>query len=162
MLSGNTAMKRPVVVILRGIPGSGKSTLGREIEVICRHRGVAFTACSADFFFETPRGYVFDVSKLGAAHSKCKAEFARAVHGDTPRKADGGKATQHVVLVDNTSTQRWEYETYEHIATSSGSHVHIVEMRCEDAFMAYRMGQRNSHGVPPDKVVSMFMRWEED
>ncbi|GMF49363.1 unnamed protein product [Phytophthora fragariaefolia] len=24
------------------------------------------------------------------------------------------------------------------------------------------MGQRNSHGVPPDKVVSMFMRWEED
>ncbi|KAK1929266.1 NEDD4-binding protein 2-like 2 [Phytophthora citrophthora] len=161
MLSGNTDVKKPVVVILRGIPGSGKSTLGREIEVICRQRGVAFTACSADFFFETPKGYVFDVSKLGSAHSECKAGFTKAIHGDIPR-VGGGRATQHVVLVDNTNTQRWEYETYENIAMSRGSHVHIVEMRSEDALMAYRMGQRNSHGVPPDKVVSMFMRWEED
>ncbi|KAL3665271.1 hypothetical protein V7S43_009899 [Phytophthora oleae] len=162
MLSGNTDVKKPVVVILRGIPGSGKSTLGREIEAVCRHRGVAFTACSADFLFETPRGYLFDVKKLGAAHSKCKADFTRAIQGDTPRNVGGGRATQHVVLVDNTSTQRWEYETYEDIARSRGSRVHVVEMKCADALMAYRMGQRNSHGVPPDKVVSMFMRWEED
>ncbi|KAG6950388.1 hypothetical protein JG687_00014285 [Phytophthora cactorum] len=61
MLSSKTDVGKPVVVILRGIPGSGKSTLGREIEAICRYRGVALTACSADLFFETPRGYVFDV-----------------------------------------------------------------------------------------------------
>ncbi|EGZ06704.1 hypothetical protein PHYSODRAFT_439851, partial [Phytophthora sojae] len=156
---------KPVVVILRGIPGSGKSTLGREIGAICRERGAAFTACSADFFFETSRGYVFDVKKLGAAHSKCKGDFTRAVHGDTPRNQGGGKQRrphQHVVLVDNTSTQRWEYEPYEEIARSIDCHAHIVEMKCPDVLTAYRMGQRNSHGVPPDKVVSMFMRWEED
>ncbi|EEY59106.1 uncharacterized protein PITG_11565 [Phytophthora infestans T30-4] len=155
-------IRDPVVVILRGIPGSGKSTLGREMEAICRHRGAAFTACSADIFFETPRGYVFDVRKLGAAHSKCKGEFTRAVQGGIPRDHDGYRYRQHVVLVDNTSTQRWEYEPYEDIARSYGSRVHIVEMKCVDALMAFRMGQRNSHGVPPDKVVSMFMRWEED
>ncbi|POM57645.1 Hypothetical protein PHPALM_37812 [Phytophthora palmivora] len=165
MLSSNSDAKKPVVVILRGIPGSGKSTLGREIEAICRHRGAAFTVCSADFFFETTRGYVFDVKKLGAAHSKCKADFTRALEGDIPRNLGGGRQRrprQHLVLVDNTSTQRWEYEPYEDIAKLHGSRVHIVEMECADALMAFRMGQRNSHGVPPDKVVSMFMRWEKD
>ncbi|KAE9030070.1 hypothetical protein PR003_g10037 [Phytophthora rubi] len=165
MLNGNKDARKPVVVILRGIPGSGKSTLGREIAVICRERGVALTACSADFFFETPRGYVFDVKKLGAAHSNCKGDFTRAVRGDMPRSQGGGKQRrphQHVVLVDNTSTQRWEYEPYEEIARSSGCRVHIMEMKCPDVLTAYRMGQRNSHGVPPDKVVSMFMRWEDD
>ncbi|KAF4045852.1 Fungal tRNA ligase phosphodiesterase domain [Phytophthora infestans] len=163
ILSSNADSAKPVVVILRGIPGSGKSTLGREMEAICRHRGAAFTACSADFFFETPRGYVFDVRKLGAAHSKCKGEFTRAVQGGIPQDHDGYRYRQHVVLVDNTSTQRWEYEPYEDIARSYGSRFHIVEMKCVDALMAFRMGQRNSHGVPPDKVVvSMFMRWEED
>ncbi|ETM48512.1 hypothetical protein L914_06949 [Phytophthora nicotianae] len=161
MLSSKDTGK-PVVVILRGIPGSGKSTLGREIEAICHHRGVALTACSADFFFETPRGYVFDVRKLGAAHSKCKGDFTRAVQGGIPRNISDRSYHQHVVLVDNTSTQRWEYEPYEDIAKSHGSRVHIVEMKCADALMAFRMGQRNSHGVPPDKVVSMFMRWEDD
>ncbi|KAG7380164.1 NEDD4-binding protein 2 [Phytophthora pseudosyringae] len=165
MLRGSADARKPVVVILRGIPGSGKSTIGREIEAICRHRGVSYTACSADFFFETQRGYLFDVKKLGAAHSKCKGDFTRAIQEGTPRNSGDGKQRrphQHVVLVDNTSTQRWEYEPYEAIARSHGSRVHIVEMKCADALMAFRMGQRNSHGVPPDKVVSMFMRWEED
>ncbi|KAG6603095.1 putative MutS-related protein involved in mismatch repair [Phytophthora cinnamomi] len=165
MLKGTAGARKPVVVILRGIPGSGKSTLRREIEAICRHGGVAFTACSADFFFETPRGYVFDARKLGAAHSKCRGDFTRAVHGEIPRNQGAGnqrRPHQHVVLVDNTSTQRWEYEPYEDIARSSGCRVHIVEMKCPDVLSAYRMGQRNSHGVPPDKVVSMFMRWEDD
>ncbi|KAG2783477.1 hypothetical protein PC116_g18101 [Phytophthora cactorum] len=162
MLSSKTDVGKPVVVILRGIPGSGKSTLGREIEAICRYRGVALTACSADLFFETPRGYVFDVRKLGAAHSKCKGDFTKAVQGGIPRNHGGRRYNQHVVLVDNTSTQRWEYEPYEDIARSHGSRVHIMEMKCTDALMASRMGQRNSHGVPPDKVVSMFMRWEKD
>ncbi|GMF09099.1 unnamed protein product [Phytophthora lilii] len=160
MLKGNADARKPVVVILRGIPGSGKSTLGREIKQICRHRGVAFTACSADFFFETPRGYVFDVKKLGPAHSKCKGDFTRAIHGDVPHKQR--RSHQHIVLVDNTSTQRWEYEPYEEIAQSNGSRVYIVEMKCPNAITAFRMGKRNSHGVPPDKVVSMFLRWEED
>ncbi|OWZ20777.1 hypothetical protein PHMEG_0004773 [Phytophthora megakarya] len=132
---GHSDARKPVVVILRGIPGSGKSTLGR---------------------------YVFDVKKLGAAHSTCKGDFARALEGDIPRSHGGRRPHQHVVLVDNTSTQKWEYEPYEDIARSHGSRVHIVEMKCSDALMAFRMGQRNSHGVPPDKVVSMFMRWEED
>ncbi|KAL4088318.1 hypothetical protein PRIC1_012741 [Phytophthora ramorum] len=165
MLAGSTDARKPVVVILRGIPGSGKSTLGRELEAICRYREVAFTACSADFFFETPRGYVFDVKKLAAAHSACRVDFTRAVHGDVPRSHGGSmqcRPHQHMVLVDNTSTQRWEYEPYEDIAKSNGCRVHIVEMKCPDALTAFRMGQRNSHGVPPDKVVSMFMRWEED
>jgi hypothetical protein len=164
-LNGNVDARKTVVIILRGIPGSGKSTLAREIEAICCHRGVAFTACSADYFFETPRGYEFDVKKLSSAHSKCKGDFTRAVQDEPPLNHGSGRHRrphQHIVLVDNTSTQLWEYGTYEDIAKSNGCRVHIVEMKCTDALTAFRMGQRNSHGVPPDKVVSMFLRWEKD
>ncbi|RLN25757.1 hypothetical protein BBJ28_00004660 [Nothophytophthora sp. Chile5] len=167
MLTANTDITKPIVIILRGIPGSGKSSLGREIEAICQQQGVAFTACSADYFFETPRGYAFDVKKLGVAHNKCKSDFTKAIQSGIPRRRsdDGverGGLRQHIILVDNTSTQKWEYEPYEEIAKAHGSRVHVMEMECPDVFTAFRMGQRNSHGVPPDKVVSMFLRWELD
>lgn len=153
MLSNNKDARKPIAVVLRGIPGSGKSTLGREIGAICRQKGVVFTACSADFTFETPRGYMFDAKKLHAAHSRCKRDFTRAIEEN---------AREHVVLVDNTSTQMWEYEPYEEIARLHGCSFRILEMTCPDVVTAFRMGQRNSHGVPPDKVVSMFLRWEKD
>ncbi|CAI5737923.1 unnamed protein product [Hyaloperonospora brassicae] len=35
-------------------------------------------------------------------------------------------------------------------------------MKCPDVLTALRMGRRNAHGVPPLKVVSMYLRWEED
>ncbi|KAI9909417.1 hypothetical protein PsorP6_014491 [Peronosclerospora sorghi] len=154
MLSSNVDPNKPIVIILRGIPGSGKSTLRREIKRISAQQGVTFTSCSADDFFETKRGYVFESQKLGAVHNKCKAVFKTAVHGVSSR--------QHIVLVDNTNTQRWEYQPYEDIATKFGCQVHIVELKCPDVLAAYRMSKRNSHGVPTDKVVSMFLRWEED
>ncbi|TDH73968.1 hypothetical protein CCR75_002625 [Bremia lactucae] len=159
MLTRETDNWKPIVIIMRGIPGSGKSTLRREVENICRNLGVKFTACSADFWFETPRGYRFDGAKLKAAHNSCRDQFSSALAGDC-QTSDGRQ--QHVVFVDNTNTQRWEYKEYESIAKSSGSQVYIFEMKCVDHLMAYRMGRRNSHGVPQDKVVSMFMRWEED
>ncbi|CAH0493354.1 unnamed protein product [Peronospora farinosa] len=162
ILSSSTDSERAVVVILRGIPGSGKSTIWRDMKAICSHKRVVFTACSADFFFETKRGYIFDVTKLKAAHGKCKTDFTKVVEDSFSRTNKDSRPHQHVVLVDNTNTQRWEYQPYEDIAKAKGCRVHIVEMKCPDILTAFRMGQRNSHGVPPDKVVDMFLRWEAD
>jgi len=122
---------------------------------------VSCSICSADFFFETPRGYTFDVKGLGKAHDSCKDSFTRAILTSLQR-ADSAANTSRVVVVDNTNTQRWEYEPYQDIAAKYGCLVRVLEMTCSDAGTAFRMGQRNSHGVPPSKVVSMFLRWEHD
>ncbi|CAH0521691.1 unnamed protein product [Peronospora belbahrii] len=162
ILSSSADSEKAVVIILRGIPGSGKTTIRREIQAICSHKKVMLTTCSADSFFETQRGYLYDVRKIGAAHSKCKADFTGAVEKELSRSSEDGCLQQHVVLVDNSNTQRWEYEAYEDIAKIQGCRVHIIEMKCPDVLTAFRMSQRNSHGVPSDKVISMFQRWEKD
>ncbi|KAJ0403490.1 hypothetical protein ATCC90586_007034 [Pythium insidiosum] len=143
------------VVILRGVPGSGKSSLGREIATIAHDRGAETVVCSADLHFETPRGYVFDPKELTRAHERAQASFADAISGIGKRRAK-------IVVVDNTNTQRWEYETYENAARQANCGVHILEMRCPDVPTCLRMAQRNSHGVPAVKVIAMFQRWEHD
>uniref|UniRef100_A0AAV1TW92 tRNA ligase phosphodiesterase domain-containing protein n=1 Tax=Peronospora matthiolae TaxID=2874970 RepID=A0AAV1TW92_9STRA len=162
MVRSNSGSGKPVVIVMRGIPGSGKSTLGKEIAALCRYKKVPFTICSADTYFTTPRGYVFDGKQLSAAHERCRFDFKKAVTGAISEGNKQSSCYQHIVLVENTSTQKWEYAPYEAIAHTYGCRVYIVEMKCPDVMTAFRMGQRNHHGVPPRKVVSMFMRWEED
>ena len=62
--------------------------------------------------------------------------------------------------MDNTHTQRWEYEKYEAAAAEAGYAVVIEELRCESAAAARRLGRRNTHGVPEAAVARMFDRWE--
>jgi hypothetical protein len=58
-----------------------------------------------------------------------------------------------LVVVDNTHTQRWEYEQYEAAAAEAGYAVVIEELRCESAAAARRLGRRNTHGVPDAAVA---------
>lgn len=160
-IKDNSDTRKPIVIILRGIPGSGKSTLGREARELCAKLDAECTICSADFFFETPRGYVFDVKGLGRAHDMCKDNFTKAILSSL-RRGDSASKKPWVVIVDNTNTQLWEYEPYQTIAAKYNCSTYLLEMTCADAGTAYRMGERNSHGVPPSKVVSMFQRWEHD
>lgn len=152
MLEANATTHQPTVVILRGIPGSGKSSLGRDIQAICKDRGVKCVVCSADLFFENPRGYEFDVKKLDRAHKASQQAFNAATKDRKTR----------LIVVDNTNTQRWEYEPYETVAQHRGCAIEILEMHCPDVITSMHMAMRNSHGVPVPKVVSMYLRWEYD
>ncbi|OQR98302.1 hypothetical protein ACHHYP_08743 [Achlya hypogyna] len=137
------------VVIMRGLPGSGKSTLSRHVLAMAAARGVTTAHCSADMLFETPSGYYHERSKLTEAHDMCKATFAAALAAGTA-----------VVVVDNTHSMLWEYEGYIADATAAGYNVTVLEVPCADACMAQRMLFRNSHGVGADVSLRMFQRWE--
>lgn len=81
------------VVLLRGAPGSGKSTLPRNMFPGYRH-------LEADMFFQTPDGYRFDPTHLKDAHAWCLGQFEIAVTQGVP------------VVVSNTFTRRWEIKPY--------------------------------------------------
>lgn len=93
------------VIILRGISGSGKSSVAREL----MRRQVGTIICSADTYFETDAGYVFDKKRIGDAHRACLRTFVDALYAAAP-----------LVVVDNTNTEAWEYDQYVKIADMAG------------------------------------------
>jgi len=137
------------VLILRGIPGSGKSSLGKQIQTLLwDNYRLQARIRSADSLFETRQGYRFDRSKLSKAHEACQEAYVRAI-------APGG--TCRVVIVDNTNTQRWEYKTYKSEALARGFRLKILQVKCPDQRSAARVAKRNIHGVAPERVLGCLI-----
>ena len=62
------------VFIMRGVSGSGKSHLARELT---EHKG---GVCSADDFFVNKNGkYCYDRRDIGKAHAYCMSKFMDAI-----------------------------------------------------------------------------------
>ena len=123
-----------ILYIVRGIPGSGKSTFAKTL---------SDNHYEADMYFlDQESNYNFDGTKIKNAHTWCLDRV----------KTDMAVARQKIV-VSNTFTQEWEMESYFEIAKQYGYKVFpiIVENRHEGI---------NQHGVPEDKIEQMKNRFE--
>lgn len=61
----------PNLVLIRGLPGSGKSTIARSM--------AGYVHFEADMYFEKSTSYSFDPSKLKDAHDWCFTETSTAL-----------------------------------------------------------------------------------
>lgn len=122
-----------VLYIVRGIPGSGKSTFAKTLG------GIHF---EADMFFIKDGEYKFDGSKIKLAHNWCMIQTQKAMVDDEPK-----------IVVSNTFTQEWEMETYFKLAEENGYKVFTI-------IIENRHGNTNQHGVPEDKIEQMKNRFE--
>jgi predicted kinase len=123
-----------VLYIVRGIPGSGKSTFAKTLG------GQHY---EADMFFIDEEGnYKFDVTKIKDAHQWCQSFVKTDMILEYPK-----------IVVSNTSTQEWEMEPYFKLAKEYGYTVFsvVVENRHEGV---------NQHGVPEDKLQMMKDRFQ--
>jgi len=120
--------------LVRGLPGSGKSTVAAEL---IGHEGVMV---AADDYFEKSGEYIFDPSKLPDAHEECRNNVEKAMLADCPK-----------IAVHNTFSQRWEAEPYFALATKHKYSISVVE--CQSNF-------GNIHGVPDSTILKMIERWE--
>ncbi|XP_065188457.1 uncharacterized protein LOC135819217 [Sycon ciliatum] len=151
-----TSAARPVLVesrrapekimyILRGLPGSGKSYLAKQLS---SERG---QIVSADYYFMRDGRYEFDPSQIGRAHEWCQS-----------------KAKDHVakgvspIVVDNTNTQLWEMKPYVVMARDGGYEIEIREPTTSWKWNVQELARRNSHGVPADKIRLMKDRFRTD
>ena len=90
-------LTKGTVVLVRGLPGSGKSHLA---EALRKLTDAEMSVCSADDYFMEGDVYNFDPSKLTEAHLECQSNcFARFSIDD-------------IAFVANTFTMRWEMSQY--------------------------------------------------
>lgn len=157
LLGGTVAPK--IMLILRGLPGSGKTNF--VLKLIKRLISKDVTVCSADSFFYHVVGgpdnirkkYRFNPSLLSQAHQKCMQDAMEACSLDTP-----------LVVIDNTCSTAWEYKNYELVAEARGYKVLIYEI-VPGEFLKDALGEwfnRQQHGVPLEVFLQMWWRWKFD
>jgi predicted kinase len=129
------------LILLRGIPGSGKSTLGDVILQTTQQQKP--DVLSADNFFIDEKGvYNFDPTKLKEAHNMCQQKCAERMRLEFSK-----------IVVANTFTQEWEMDPYFEMADRYGYRVHSV-------IVENRHGNKNIHNVPDDKLEQMKNRFQ--
>jgi predicted kinase len=121
-----------VLYLCRGLPGSGKSTLAARLAPKANF--------SADMYFEQSGQYLYDASKIHAAHGWCRDQVTAAMARGEPE-----------VAVANTFTQSWEMKVFVEIAEHFGYSVFVVH--CENDY-------GNIHNCPPEAIGRMRARWQ--
>jgi len=128
--------------IMRGVPGSGKSTRAKEIASAYSNSAIH----STDDLFAVGGEYRFDPSKLGEYHAENLRRFVGSLKSDV-----------ECVILDNTNSQLWEYDRYIRAAELHGYIVEIVRMPMVPAEVSFYL---NTHGVPLASIQAMIARWE--
>lgn len=136
------------LIILRGLPGSGKTTLISKLE---EQYGKA-VICSADHYFYfgkemIPENYKFDRFLLGKAHGQCKLNAAQAM-----------KDNRQTIIIDNTNIKLRDFKFYILTAAECGYKVILHSITGMSAEESCRL---NEHSVPMDACVKMFNSYDK-
>lgn len=152
------------VVVMRGIPGSGKSTTAKWLASLMNGGEGSFVikdcvSCfqdasgkihaaihSTDEYFMTDGVYKYNPANIGKFHTRNFQAFKDSLEGGIP-----------LVIVDNTNTTRKEYQKYITVAEAAGYLVSLMVLPHPSLGIA---AKRNTHNVPSDVIKKMLDRWE--
>ena len=136
----------PKMIIIRGLPGSGKTHLAHEMEMEIRRKKGMVCHFEADMFHmkwneaENKRTYQYDPYMKIVAHRWCESMVEDAME-------DGRD-----IIVSNTFSQYWEMVPYLILARDFGYSVQVITCKGE---------YPNIHDVPDDAIQRMRERWED-
>jgi hypothetical protein len=127
-----TAVSKAVaqIVLIRGLPGSGKTTMAGVLAKI------DYKHFEADMFFEVDGTYQYDATRIRDAHAWCQRMTREAL------------ARGENVVVSNTFTHLREMQPYLEMGAKT---VRVIEANGK---------WENLHGVPPERLERMAARWE--
>ncbi|MBR9727041.1 AAA family ATPase [Shewanella intestini] len=145
-----------LAIIMRGLPGSGKSywveqylhSLGLEQATHIKQYGYF----STDSLFYQAGEYQFDVKKLSQNHQLNLNGFIQALANN-----------ESIVICDNTNVCHWEYIAYQSAAKALGYSVKVVLIG-EPNNTAHQQlcAKRNKHRVSFSHIKRMGQQFETD
>ncbi|NWT51874.1 N4BP2 protein, partial [Erythrocercus mccallii] len=134
-----------VLVLLRGVPGSGKSYLARNL-LEDNPGGIIL---STDDYFYKHGQYHYDPDCLGEAHD-----------WNRKRAKEAFEMRISPIIIDNTNTQAWEMKPYVTLAQQFKYKVMFREPDTWWKFKPKELERRNIHGVSKEKIKRMLERYE--
>jgi predicted kinase len=142
---GNYFAKDKQLIILRGLPGCGKSSLAKQLT---SHHGVSYS--TNDFFMEN-NVYRFDVSKLKDAHMWNQQRTLVAMKNAEP-----------LVVVDNCNIKKWEAKPYVEMGIKYGYTITFTTVDTPWKFNPTELANKNIHNVTEKMIERMLDQWESD
>ena len=125
------------VIILSGIPGSGKTTYANNLK---GH----VVKCSADDFFHRDGNYRFDSNQSSRAHGECLKKFVTNLAKPDSVKPD-------YLVVDNTNLTTLELAPYVALSIAYGKLPELITFLID-----YKIGsKRNKHYINEDNCRKM-------
>ena len=131
------------LILVRGVPGSGKSTTAKLLGA----GGAGYAHFEADMYFMEDGVYKFDPTKIRDAHAWCQNSVEQAM---LLNHTSGHNST---IIVSNTFTQEWEMEPYYKLASAWGYKVFSI-------IVENRHGGVNEHDCPEETIQKMKDRFE--
>jgi hypothetical protein len=127
-----------LVIIMRGVPGCGKTTFCNYIYNSQQEGNVV--KCSADHYFNTIGKY--DKNLITTAHDYCKDEFITAI-----------KLKTNIIIIDNTNIMKKNFEYYVKMGLEDGREIMFIEFNTYEIVDDFY--SRNVHGVALSKIKLM-------
>jgi predicted kinase len=124
--------------LLRGLPGSGKTTLAIALSEDGR-----YPVFSVDDYFTDESGrYEFRFQENHLAYKQCEECVKNAMQQEATR-----------IFVHNTFTMEWELEPYKKLALAYGYRLHVITVE-------NRHGGTNVHEIPVEQIDRMRSKFK--
>ena len=120
------------LILVRGLPGSGKSTFGDLLG----------EPIASDDYFMNDGIYEFDASKLRVAHELSRLKCENQMKENKP-----------IIVVTNTFTREWEMKPYFNLAKDYNYRIFTV-------IVENRHDGTNIHEVPSETIEAMKNRFQ--
>ena len=127
----------PALILLRGLPGSGKSALA----TLLSEAGCYPVHCIDNYFTDKDGNYHFRFDENHLAYKQCELETQISLKKGISK-----------VFIDNTFTMDWEIEPYFKLAAEFGYYVFVVTVE-------NRHGNKNIHQVSDEQLQKMAEKY---
>ena len=125
------------LIILRGLPGSGKTTLASVLS----EEGT-YPVFSVDDYFTDENGhYEFRFQENHLAYKQCEEGVRTAMQQGAPK-----------IILHNTFTIEWEMEPYFKLASEHDYRLHVLTVE-------NRHGSGNVHDIPEEHIERMRAKY---